>query len=115
MVKRAVVGARYGIRDWLAQRVTAVILALYSIFIVAALLLQPTLDYLSWKVLFANQWVRFATLIFLPSLFFHAWLGMRDIFMDYVHPPPVRLALEVAVIRTVVFYTVWSVYILWGA
>jgi succinate dehydrogenase / fumarate reductase, membrane anchor subunit len=115
MVKRIVVGAHYGLRDWLAQRITAVIMALYSIFIVVALLLQPTLDYVSWKALFANQWTRFATLIFLLSLFFHAWLGMRDIFMDYVHPVAVRLTLEIAVILALAFYTIWSIHILWGA
>ncbi len=115
MVKRIVAGAHYGIRDWLAQRISAVVMAMYSIFIVVVLLMQPTLDYVTWKALFANQWIRIYTLIFLLSLFFHAWVGVRDIFMDYIQPVAIRLTLEIMAIIALVFYTIWSVQILWGA
>ena len=107
-------GAHYSIKDWLIQRVTALVMALYTLFMLAYLLLQPTLDFAAWHGLFASSPVRVFSLLFLLSLFLHAWLGMRDIFMDYVHAPVIRQSLNLMVILALVVYTVWSVQILWG-
>ncbi|BBO99649.1 succinate dehydrogenase, hydrophobic membrane anchor protein [Sulfuriferula nivalis] len=114
MVDRIVSGAHYGLKDWLAQRVTAVVMALYSLFMVGYLLLQPVLDYAAWHTLFHSQPVRLVSLLFVLSLLLHAWVGMRDIFMDYVHPTLIRLALHVAVILALVVYAAWAVQILWS-
>jgi succinate dehydrogenase / fumarate reductase membrane anchor subunit len=114
MVDRIVSGAHYGLKDWLAQRVTAVVMVLYSLFMVGYLLLQPTLDFAAWQGLFHSQPVRLASLLFVLSLFLHAWVGMRDIFMDYVHPTLIRLALHVVVILALVVYAAWAVQILWS-
>jgi succinate dehydrogenase / fumarate reductase, membrane anchor subunit len=114
MVNRVVSGAHYGLKDWLAQRVTAVVMALYTVFIVGYLLLQPTLDFAVWQGLFHSQPVRLFSLLFILSLLLHAWVGMRDIFMDYVHPTLIRLALHVAVILALVAYAAWAVQILWS-
>ncbi len=115
MVKRVVVGAHYGLRDWLAQRITAVVMVAYTILFVGVVLAHGGMHYEAWKGLFANQWMRMATLMFLLSLFFHAWIGVRDILMDYIEPTGIRLAAQVAVILALVYYTIWSVQILWGA
>lgn len=114
MVNRVVVGAHYGLRDWLIQRITALVMALYSVVLVVYLLLQPRLDYDIWTELFSSQVVRTFTLLFLLSLFYHAWIGIRDIVMDYVKPPGVRLVIHVLVILALLLYTIWSVQILWG-
>lgn len=114
MVNRVVVGAHYGLRDWLIQRITAVVMALYSVALVAYLLLQPYLNYDIWTALFSSQWMRTFTLLFLMSLFFHAWIGVRDIVMDYVKPAGIRLVIHVLVILALLVYTIWSVQILWG-
>ena len=114
MVNRIVVGAHYGLRDWLAQRVTAVVMAVYALFLAIVLLMQPTLDHAAWKAIFANGFMRFATLLALLSLFWHAWIGMRDIWMDYVKPTGTRLVLQVATILALVAYVAWTVQILWG-
>jgi succinate dehydrogenase / fumarate reductase membrane anchor subunit len=114
MVNRVVTGAHYGLSDWLIQRVTAVVMAVYTVIMVGYLWLQPPLDYNMWSVLFANQAMRTFTLLFLLSVFYHAWIGVRDIVMDYVKPPGVRLVIHVLVILTLVLYTIWSVQILWG-
>jgi len=115
MVKRTVVGAHYGLKDWLAQRVTAAVMALYTLFMAGYLVIHPALDYASWHGLFESQFVRLASLLFMFSLFWHAWIGMRDIFMDYVHPTLIRLVLHVLVILALVAYAAWSAQILWGA
>lgn len=114
MVNRVVVGAHYGLRDWLIQRITAVVMALYSVALVVYLLLQPYLNYDIWTALFSSQWMRTFTLLFLMSLFFHTWIGVRDIVMDYVKPAGIRLVIHVLVILALLIYTIWSVQILWG-
>jgi succinate dehydrogenase / fumarate reductase membrane anchor subunit len=43
----------------------------------------------------------------------HAWVGMRDILMDYIKPTGLRLALEVLVILVLVGCAGWAVQILW--
>ncbi len=114
MVKRIVTGAHYGLRDWLAQRVTAVVMVVFIILLAAILLISPPYDDASWKTMFSNRWMRIASFLFLVSLFWHAWVGMRNILMDYVHATGIRLTLQILVILSLVFYTVWSVEILWA-
>jgi succinate dehydrogenase / fumarate reductase membrane anchor subunit len=113
MVNRVVTGAHYGLRDWLAQRITAVIMVIYSLFI-AEYLLTHTLTYDAWTALFSGNLMRTFTLLFLLSVFYHAWIGIRDIVMDYVKPASIRLTIHVLVILALLLYSIWSVQILWG-
>ena len=112
MVKRIIVGAHYGTRDWLAQRITAVIMVLYTL---AALAVVPSraASYEAWKGLFAQGWMRVATLLFALSLAWHAWVGVRDILMDYVQHDGLRLALQVLTLLLLAGYVSWAVEILW--
>jgi len=114
MVNRVVTGAHYGLRDWLIQRITAVLMAVYIVALVGYLLMQPSLDYDVWTALFSNQLVRTFSLLFLLGMFYHAWIGIRDIVMDYIKPAGVRLMIHVLVILTLILYAIWSVQILWG-
>ncbi len=114
MVNRIVVGAHYGFKDWLVQRITAVIVGLYSIIVMALLITKPTLDYNTWKLMFTPNWFRILTLMALWAVFWHAWIGMRDILMDYVKNTGIRLFLQTSVILMLIFYGFWSVTILWG-
>ncbi len=114
MVNRVVTGAHFGLRDWLIQRITAVVMVVYCLALMAYLLSRPHLGYDVWTALFSNLAVRTFTLLFLMSLFYHAWIGVRDIVMDYVKPASVRLVVHVLVILAMVVYTIWSVQILWG-
>ncbi len=111
--KRIVVGAHYGLKDWLAQRITAIVLAVYTIVLLLALLFTPELTYDSWARLFASSWMKVLTLLALIALVWHVWIGVRDIYMDYVKPTAVRLALQVATILALVGYACWAVIILW--
>ena len=113
MVNRVVVGAHYGLKDWLVQRVTALLMAIYSLVLAGILLTHLPMDYHSWKALFAPQWFRVTTFMFLLALFWHAWIGMRNILMDYVHPTGTRLTLQILVILSLLFYTIWAAEILW--
>ena len=114
MVKRQVVGAHYGLRDWLAQRVTAVIMVVYTVIILSTVAGLPQMDYWQWKVLWQTPLVRLATVLFMASLLLHAWIGVRNIFMDYIKDAGLRLVLYVITIGALTGYAVWSVQILWG-
>ena len=113
MVNRVVTGAHYGLRDWLVQRITAVVMALFSIFL-AVYLLTHSLNYDTWTELFSSNVVRTFTLLFLLSVFYHAWMGIREIVMDFVKPASIRLLIHVMVILALLLYVIWSVQILWG-
>lgn len=114
MVDRVVVGAHYGLKDWLVQRITAVVMAVYSLVVGGVILTRLPLDHEGLKALFAPQWFRVVTLMFLLSLFWHAWIGVRDILMDYIQPVAVRLTAEVLVVLALAAYAFWSVTILWS-
>lgn len=114
MVNRTVVGAHYGIRDWLMQRITAAIMAVFTVLFLFVVLAHPPADYAHWKALMSHSWIRIGMLLFLLSLFLHAWVGMRDILMDYVHPTGIRLTLQVFVLVSLAAYAIWAFRILWG-
>lgn len=117
MVKRPdriVTGAHYGLKDWLVQRVSAVLMAVYIILLIIIVFITAPQDYMAWKTIFNNQWMRIATFLFLVSLFWHAWIGVRNVLMDYVHAIAIRLTLQVLVILSLFFYLVWSAEILWS-
>ena len=113
MTNRIVTGARYGLSDWLAQRITAAIMAVYTLIVAAIVLMNQPLKYHAWQALFAQGWMRVATLLFMASLAWHAWVGVRDILMDYVKPAGLRLALEVLALLTLAAYGGWTIQILW--
>ena len=112
---RQTVGAHYGWKDWLVQRVTAVIMVLYTLWMLAVTLYNGGIDYALWQALFANGAFRIATLLLGLALLWHAWIGMRDIWMDYIKPTALRLALEVMTFVVLVAYAAWLAQILWAA
>ncbi len=113
MVKRIVVGAHYGLRDWIAQRATAVYMVLYSVVFAVCALALPEMSYEAWSGLFAGGLMRFLTFLFFLAVFYHAWIGVRDIFMDYIKPTGVRLTLHLVVLFLLVGYAGWAAQILW--
>jgi succinate dehydrogenase / fumarate reductase membrane anchor subunit len=111
--KRLVVGAHYGLKDWLAQRITAVVMALYTIILLTVFLTGNNFSYEGWAGMFAQQWFKMATFVAFAALFYHAWVGMRDIWMDYVKPVAIRLTLQVATLLWLIACAGWAVQIVW--
>jgi len=111
--KRLVVGAHYGLRDWLSQRFTALIMAIFTIVVLAQLLIGGPIDYYKWSGIFARQWMKVLTFVVIVSLLWHVWVGMRDIWMDYVKSMGVRLGLQVLTIAWLVGCAGWAVQVLW--
>jgi succinate dehydrogenase / fumarate reductase membrane anchor subunit len=114
MVNRIVVGAHYGLRDWVLQRITAVLMVVYVAVFFLQVLTGPPLDFATWRMIFTPQWMKYATLLFLFSLYLHAWIGVRDIVMDYIKHAGVRLGLYTVFVAALLVYAAWSVRILWG-
>jgi succinate dehydrogenase / fumarate reductase membrane anchor subunit len=114
--KRLTVGAHYGLKDWIAQRVTAVVMALYTLILLFSFLFAHDFSYAGWAGLFAHQWFKMATFVTFIALFYHAWVGVRDIWMDYVtHSVVLRLVLQVASIAWLVGCAFYVAQILWRA
>ena len=111
--KRLVVGAGYGFRDWLAQRVTAVLMALFTVVVLAQVLMPGEIGYDKWSAIFSAQWMKVLTFVVILSLAYHAWVGVRDIWMDYVKPVGLRLVLQVFSIVWLLGCAGWAIQVLW--
>ncbi len=112
--KRIVVGAHYGLRDWLAQRITAVLMALFTIVLLVQVLMPgEPLGYDRWAAIFSHQWMKVLTFVTVLALAYHAWVGVRDIWMDYVKPVGIRLALQVFSIVWLLGCAGWAIQVLW--
>jgi len=112
--KRTVVGAHYGLRDWLSQRVTATLMALFTLALLVQVLWPGEMGYDRWAGIFSRQWMKLLTFTVIVALLVHVWVGMRDILMDYLHATAVRLTAEVLVALALILYLIWSASLLWG-
>jgi succinate dehydrogenase / fumarate reductase membrane anchor subunit len=112
--KRVVVGAHYGLRDWLAQRITATLMALFTLLVLAQLILsRGPIGYDAWAGIFNPQWMRALTFTVILALTYHVWVGMRDIWMDYIKPVGIRLGLQIFTMVWLLSCMGWAVQVLW--
>ena len=111
--KRTVVGAHYGLRDWLSQRVTATLMALFTLAVLVQVLWPGEMGYDRWAGIFSRQWMKVLTFAVIVSLLVHVWVGMRDVLMDYVKSVAARLTLQVFVIVWLVGCAGWAIQVLW--
>jgi succinate dehydrogenase / fumarate reductase membrane anchor subunit len=112
--KRIVVGAHYGLRDWLAQRATAVLMALFTVIVLAQVIFSKgPIGYDKWAGIFSAQWMKALTFTIILALLYHVWVGMRDIWMDYIKPTWLRLSLQVFTIVWLVSCAGWAIQVLW--
>ena len=112
--KRVVVGAHYGLRDWLSQRITGGLMALFTIVLLAQLIFtRGPIGYDLWAGIFAAQWMKVLTFSVIVALLYHVWVGMRDVWMDYVQPVAIRLVLQIFTIVWLVGCAGWAIQVLW--
>ncbi|MDX5299377.1 MAG: succinate dehydrogenase, hydrophobic membrane anchor protein [Gammaproteobacteria bacterium] len=105
---------RSGVYDWMVQRVSAVVLALYTVFLLGFILCASPLDFPTWKALFEQTWMRIFSLMALVSLGAHAWIGLWTVATDYLKATGVRFAFQATCGTAMFVYFVWGVQILWG-
>ncbi|MCS0591259.1 succinate dehydrogenase, hydrophobic membrane anchor protein [Massilia norwichensis] len=112
--RRLVVGAHYGMRDWLAQRLTAILMAVFTIVLLVSFLTGQNFTYEGWAGLFARQWFKLFTMVTFFGMFYHVWVGVRDIWMDYIKPVGIRLTLQTLTLLWLLGCAAWTVQILWS-
>ena len=115
LAAKHVVGAHYGLRDWLVQRITAILMLLWTLVVLGALMWNGGFDHASWKALWASDLFRLLSFLFVVSVLWHAWVGVRNITMDYLKPVALRVAVQSAVVAVLVLYMGWTIQILWGS
>ena len=112
--KRVVVGAHYGLRDWLAQRITGVLITLFTLVVLAQVLLTSgEIGYDKWAGIFSSQFMKALTFSVFVSLALHVWVGVRDIWMDYVKVVGLRLVLQVFTLVWLASCLGWAIQVLW--
>lgn len=112
---------RSGLYDWLIQRVGAIVLTAYTIFIVVYIALNPDLNFAQWSALFDTLWMRIFSLLTLISFITHAWIGLWSVLTDYLtnrllgsKATVLRIIAQMLLGVVAVTYLVWGIEILWG-
>ena len=82
-----------GFKAWLIQRISAVYLGLYFIYMVLQLSFAPPQSYAVWREWISGPFQGVGLLLFFAALLIHAWVGVRDVLIDYVHPIMLRTGL----------------------
>lgn len=110
---------RSGLYDWLMQRISAVVLLAYFVFV--GLVLLGGVDYASWKGLYSQTWMKIFSLMALLSLGAHAWVGIWGVLTDYLTERlmgktgnALRFVLQIVCGLTMFVYLIWGIQILWG-
>ena len=105
--------SRRGLSDWLVQRVTALLIGAYTLFLLGYFLSHQPMQFAPWHALFHHVFMKIFSFIVLLSIVWHAWIGLWTAFTDYVKNAAVRLLLEVVVIVLLVGYLSWGFEIFW--
>lgn len=111
---RHVGGAHRGLDMWLLQRASAIYMAAFLVVFLILFLAAGPMDFSAWRGLFAPTAMKVGTLVFVAALLVHAWIGLREIFIDYVHFLVLRLGLYLAFGVLYLGCLVWTVDILWS-
>lgn len=122
MVTNATSFGKSGLSDWIVQRATAVILAVYSVCLVGFFLCNSEVTFEQWTAFMGSTYMKVFTFLAIASLSAHAWVGLWTISTDYLTErhlgsiaTPLRLVFQFAAILAAIVYVVWGALILWGA
>jgi succinate dehydrogenase / fumarate reductase, membrane anchor subunit len=74
---------------------------------------DPPHSYPVWRSWLMSSGVSIATVVFFLALLAHAWVGVRDVIMDYVHPVAIRLGLLALLGFGLIAMGIWVARILW--
>ena len=103
-----------GLRDWLWQRASAIVIALYVIYLGGYYLLHPPFTYLQWHAWFTCPPMQIASSVVLLNIIVHAWIGFWTITTDYLKATSVRISVQMVVIVALLALLAWGLAIFWG-
>lgn len=114
MVK-SVLGVNHrGLTDWLIQRVSAILLAIYIVGLSTYIIMHPDINYAEWHSLFAQTWMKIATILLLLALLFHAWVGVWTVLTDYVKHYVLNIVIQIIVVLALIAFFFIGLQIVWG-
>lgn len=114
MVKSVLGVNHQGLTDWLIQRVSAVVMAVYVLGLVIFFAMHPNMAYYEWHGLFGHAWMKVGTALVVFSLLYHAWVGMWTVFTDYIKVVWLNWVLQVIVILGLIALFLETLLILWS-
>ena len=110
-----------GSRDWIVQRLSAVVLTFYSLVMLGFFLTHGHVSYIEWVNFMMSLPMRLFSLVAIIALAGHAWVGMWTVFTDYItkgklgsKASAIRLLLQAAMIIAILVYLFWGIMIFWG-
>ena len=106
--------SRNGLRDWLIQRVTAIVMAIYCIVLIAYVLSVDHLSYQFWHDLYHHTAIRVLSFVVVFSIVLHAWIGLWTVYTDYIKLHFLRLFLQIFTFLSLMAMLAWSIVILWS-
>ena len=101
-----------GTRAWLLQRLTAVYMLVFLVFTLGRFALDPPASHEAWRSWIGSGGMRVATVLFFVGLVLHAWVGLRDVAMDYVKTPAFRVVLLALVGTGLAGFAAWMIFVL---
>lgn len=110
----SVLGVNKGLRDWIIQRVSAILMAIYFVGLLIFIFTHSELSYAEWHTLFSRNWMKVASALVLLAIIYHAWVGVWTIFTDYVKCSWLRMILNLLVLFTLAACFFWGLLILWS-
>ncbi len=102
----------HGFRAWFLQRVSAIYILVCLLVVMGVLFYNPVVSYAGWRALFTNLFTNILVLLFFIAIMVHAWIGVRDVVIDYVHHTIARLIVLNLVMALLISLSVWITYIL---
>ena len=112
---------RRGVFDWVVQRASAALLAIYTVGIIGFLIAHPNLEFETWSSLFSSQIMRIFSMVTLLFLCGHMWVGMWTVITDYLTPlqlgsyaKPIQSLCQFGIISLIIFYAVWGTFVFWS-
>ncbi len=102
-----------GLRAWTIQRISAIYIALFTFAVMTGLLMNGMpADHAAWKALLSSPLVNLAVMAFFLALLMHAWIGARDVIIDYVHPLAARFTVLALAAIFLIVCGLWAARVL---
>jgi len=102
----------HGLRDWLLQRLTAIYLGGFLVYLLVHFLLQSQHSFQQWHDWVTHPVMIIATALFIVAVLVHGWVGMRDVVLDYVHAISLRLTILSLIGLTLISCGLWALRVL---
>lgn len=114
MVKSVLAVNHQGVRDWVIQRISAIIIACWTFGLAGYFICNAQISYLEWRMFFTPAYMKVAFMILVLALSYHAWVGIWIILTDYVKFPLLRFLLQVLIFLTLLAMVLWALLLMWS-